>query len=210
MPIETTPYRRLSEAAITPNATAGLTATAFAPLTKNTILSAAQVRALIGARCCHPVGGRTRVNIAVVGSRNTGASANNDTGSVNIWSLVPTADHAGGLTGGCIARHLGLLTFTIGSLAGVSGDGCVSDTEYFADTLVFTPSDDSTSTIKGPAANLQTSDSEGTNGVYSAAQNDVAELLLRAIGRASFLCFDFFNPSNAANRCNLLLQTVNV
>lgn len=211
MPIFANPAQRLSSTSITPNLTAGLTATDFAPLTKNVRLSAAQSLALIkpasGVRKAFPLAGMTRESIAFFGSHSDGAtSVDNFSCSCNTWLLSPIADADGNRTGAYWARHEAKLVIKCGSHTGTAGAADVTSVEYFADTLTLTKSDESSSTIKGPATDFETANNEGTIEVYSATANDIAELMVRGRPRAEYRVFDFFAPLNSSDAATLLLR----
>lgn len=211
MPIFTNPVTRLSPIALTPNLTAGLTATAFASLSKCVRLSAAETRALLepagGIRYAIPMAGLTKQNLAFIGSHSDGStSVNNFSCSCNLWGLTRTANAGGVLSGASMARHLGKLVIKMGSHVGTAAAEDVTNVEYFADTITPTKSDESSSTIKGPATDFETADVEGSNEVYSAAGNDVAEYMLRGFGREEFLIPDFFAPLDASDAATVLLR----
>lgn len=215
------PYTRLSATMITPGATIGATAPfdALGATIGSKRLTPAQASALINAsnRCCFPIGGCTRAALAFMLSRSTAASAENDTIKCALWTLTPCAGVTGDVDpvagvarSGYIADYLGLLTaITAGAGVGTATAADLVATEYMADALTWTPATTAT-TPDGILDSLQSADEEGTNTAYSPGANCVARLLLRSLGRAQFLVFDFHTGSDAATLGNCLIQSQNI
>lgn len=187
-------WRRQRETIITPNATAALADTSFAPLGKSTILTAAQWKAL--QPYAFEFDGSLTHRIGFFMSQVDGSSANNKTCDYQAYLVTPAVGWDRMPTKEAAIEPWFAGSLVAGTVVGSAGSKFLLDSEYWCDQISATLSGVAT-TVKGPAVLTETAMSEGNLTVYQAtvANNDLAHIIMPSNGRRGAILFDFYNPS---------------